>query len=52
MNKEKLKELITVLKDITSELESEVYSDLEAYKTYGGKDLSYIDTSDNDELCD
>ena len=52
MNKERLKEIITQLKDITAELESEVYSDLEAYKTYGGKDISYIDTSDNDELCD
>ena len=31
MNKEKLKELITVLKDITAELESEVYSDLSQY---------------------
>tara|TARA_B100000524_G_scaffold326771_1_gene210449 strand:- start:166 stop:324 length:159 start_codon:yes stop_codon:yes gene_type:complete len=52
MNKEKLKEIITRLKDITSELESEVYSDLEAYKTYGGRDLTYDDISDNDELCD
>ena len=52
MNKERLKELITVLKDITAELESEVYSDLEAYKTYGGKSLTYDDTSDTDELCD
>ena len=41
MNKEKLKEIITRLKDITAELESEVYSDLEAYKTYGGKNISY-----------
>ncbi len=32
MNKERLKEIITQLKDITAELESEVYSDLEAYK--------------------
>ena len=28
MNKERLKEIITQLKDITAELESEVYSDL------------------------
>ena len=52
MNKERLKEIITQLKDITAELESEVYSDLEAYKTYGGSALTYDDTSDNDELCD
>ena len=52
MNKEKLKEIITRLKDITSELESEVYSDLEAYKTYGSRDLTYDDISDYDELCD
>ena len=52
MNKEKLKEIITRLKDITAELESEVYSDLEAYKIYGNRDLTYDDISDNDELCD
>ena len=52
MNKERLKEIITQLKDITAELESEFYSDLEAYKTYGGRDLTYDDISDNDELCD
>jgi len=52
MNKERLKEIITLLKDITAELESEVYSDLEAYKTYGGSTLTYDDTSDKDELCD
>ena len=52
MNKERLKEIITQLKDITAELESEVYSDLEAYKTYGGSTLTYDDTSDKDELCD
>ena len=52
MNKEKLKEIITRLKDITAELESEVYSYLEAYKIYGGKSLTYDDTCDTDELCD
>ena len=52
MNKERLKEIITQLKDITAELESDVYSDLEEYKTYGGSTLTYDDTSDNDELCD
>ena len=52
MNKERLKEIITQLKDITAELESEVYSDLEAYKPYGGSPLTYDDTSDKDELCD
>ena len=40
MNKERLKEIITQLKDITAELESEVYSDLEAYKTW--RKHSYI----------
>ena len=52
MNKERLKEIITQLKDITAELESEVYSDLEAYKTYGGRSLTYDDTCDTDGLCD
>ena len=42
MNKERLKEIITQLKDITAELESEVYSDLEAYKTYGGSTLTLM----------
>ena len=37
MNKEKLKEIITRLKDITAELESEVYSDLEHIKHMEGE---------------
>ena len=51
MNRQRMKEIIKQLKDITNELESEVYSDLDAWSISSGK-LSYRDTSDQDELCD
>ena len=52
MNKERLKEIITQLKDITAELESEVYSDLDAYRTSTCGNVSYTDLSDEEGLCD
>ena len=52
MNKEKLKEIITRLKDITAELESEVYSDLDANRKSTSGNYSYTDLSDEEGLCD
>ena len=52
MNRQRMKEIIKQLKDITKELESEGYSDLEAWSISSGSKLSYRDTSDQDELCD
>ena len=36
MNKGKLKVLVKALKEIVEELESEVYSDVDAYQKYAG----------------
>ena len=52
MNRQRMKEIIKQLKDITNELESEVYSDLDAWSISSGSKLSYRATSDQDELCD
>ena len=49
MNKERLKEIITQLKDITAELESEVYSDVDAYKNEQAFSASPLDY---DEMYD
>ena len=49
MNKAKLKVLVMALKEIVSELESEIYSDVDAYKNSGAfKDIP----RDYDELYD
>tara|TARA_B100000287_G_scaffold79155_1_gene71322 strand:- start:218 stop:391 length:174 start_codon:yes stop_codon:yes gene_type:complete len=50
MNKGKLKVLIRALKEIVEELESEVYSDVEAYKYENYKEL--VPTTDYDEVFD
>ena len=52
MNRQRMKEIIKQLKDITNELESEVYSYLDSWSISSGNKLSYRDTSDQDELCD
>ncbi len=52
MNKARLKQIIRQLKDITSELESEVYSNPAAYHISRDSELSYSDTNDEDGLCD
>ena len=48
MNKSKLKVLIMALKEIVEELESEVYSDVDAYKN----SKAFESPTDYDELYD
>tara|TARA_Y100001936_G_scaffold66013_1_gene64901 strand:- start:884 stop:1054 length:171 start_codon:yes stop_codon:yes gene_type:complete len=49
MNKAKLKVLIMALKEVVDELESEIYSDVDAYKNSGAfKDIP----RDYDEMYD
>jgi len=49
VNKGKLKVLIRALKEIVEELESEVYSDVDAYKYENYKDVT-PDVNDYDEV--
>ena len=49
MNKGKLKELVMALKEIVEELESEVYSDVDAYQNM---QVSTSKKLDYDELYD
>ena len=49
MNKAKLKVLIMALKEIVSELESEIYSDVDAYKPPEGETVFSAPT-DYDEV--
>ena len=48
MNKAKLKVLIMALKEVVSELESEIYSDVDAYKN----SEAFTPPKDYDELYD
>ena len=50
MNKGKLKVLVRALKEIVEELESEIYSDVEAYKYENYKEL--VPSNDYDEVFD
>tara|TARA_B100000900_G_scaffold328922_1_gene289261 strand:- start:488 stop:649 length:162 start_codon:yes stop_codon:yes gene_type:complete len=50
MNKSKLKVLVMALKEIVEELESEVYSDVEAYKnqqTFSSAPMKYDEMYDD-----
>ena len=54
MNKAKLKVLLAALKEVVEELESEIYSDTDAYMEsdpYGSSDLinDYIEVFDDDD---
>ena len=51
MNKAKLKVLVRALKEIVDELESEVYSDPEAYtdKDFSSPDVSYDEVFEDDD---
>ena len=51
MNKAKLKVLVRALKEIVDELESEVYSDLEAYTNsdFSAPELSYDEVFEDDD---
>ena len=49
MNKAKLKVLVMALKEIVEELESEVYSDVDAYQNM---QVSTSKDPDNDEMYD
>ena len=51
MNKDKLKVILTDLKKVFSELESEIYSDVDSYKTLNidyNEVLKYYDINDED----
>ena len=51
MNKAKLKVLVRALKEIVEELESEIYSDVDAYKqpNHVGAVTSYDEVFEDDE---
>ena len=54
MNKGKLKVLVRALKEVVSELESEIYSDVDAYKQYNyeehvGEIANYDEVFEDDE---
>ena len=49
MNRGKLKVLIMALKEVVEELESEIYSDVDAYKYENYKDVT-PDVNDYDEV--
>ena len=51
MNKAKLKVLVRALKEIVDELESEVYSDTEAYtdSDFSAPELSYDEVFEDDD---
>ena len=51
MNKAKLKVLLAALKEVVEELESEVYSDTEAYITPDAHDYDEV-WDDDDGYCD
>jgi len=51
MNKAKLKVLLAALKEVVEELESEVYSDTEAYITPDVHDYDEV-WDDDDGYCD
>ena len=51
MNKDRLKVILSDLKKVIAELESEVYSDIDSYKTLNidyDEVLKYYDTNDDD----
>jgi hypothetical protein len=54
MDKRRLKTLVKQLKDITFELECELYSDPNAYHISSSTETTttYRDTSDEEGLCD
>ena len=55
MNKAKLKVLVRALKEIVEELESEVYSDIEAYTTappFSTPPTDYDEVFDDDGYAD
>ncbi len=51
MNKAKLKVLVRALKEIVDELESEIYSDLQAYtdNDFSSPDVSYDEVFEDDD---